>query len=285
MQFSKSGEIKLTTLLIDSYNLIHRARFDWGGGLATARNQIIYNFLKGIKPILERFSPDKVYFILDGAPKLRMEAFPEYKANRKLEGLSDEEAAYWNSFHSQKRQIISIVKDIFPFTVVSHPDFECDDILNHLACSLPGEKIIISSDTDFIQTLDLNEQTKLWNPVSQNYRERIGVDYAKYKAMLGDKTDNIPGVKGVGKVGAEKLLKDARSFEQKMKDDSFRQQFEKSYFLVKFAEMGDVSSEFSCSEGSFSRESFKNTLMEFGLNSMLTEPYLQNYCATLERIR
>jgi DNA polymerase-1 len=274
----------LTTLLIDSYNLIHRSRFDWGGGLATAKNQVIYNFLKGIKPIVERFSPKEVYFILDGAPKSRLEAFPEYKANRKLDNLSEEEVAYWESFHDQKRQIINIVRNHFPFTMVSHPDFECDDILNYLATKLDGEKVIISSDTDFIQTLDLSEDTKLWNPVSQSYRERMDVDYAKYKAMLGDKTDNIPGVKGIGKVGAVKLLKDSASFDQKMRDNSFRAQFEKSYFLVKFAEMEGFSQEIIYSKGAFSRDEFQKYLRDFGFNSMITEPYLSNYCSALESI-
>ena len=56
-------------LLIDSYNLIHRSRFDWGGGVAVGDHQITYNFLKSIKPILEKFSPKKVYWMLNYRPK------------------------------------------------------------------------------------------------------------------------------------------------------------------------------------------------------------------------
>ena len=120
--------MSIDNLFLDSYNLIHRSRFDWGGGLATGENQIIYNFMKSIKPILEKFDPKKVYFVLDGAPKARLEADSEYKANRKQESLTPEEEAYWASFHNQKRTIINLAKELLPFTTVYHPDFECDDI-------------------------------------------------------------------------------------------------------------------------------------------------------------
>ena len=203
----KDNDFMCDNLFMDSYNLIHRSRFDWGGGLATGENQIIYNFMKSIKPILEKFDPKKVYFVLDGAPKARLEADSEYKANRKQESLTPEEEAYWASFHNQKRTIINLAKELLPFTTVYHPDFECDDILAYLATKTEGNNVIVSSDTDFIQALDISDKVRLWNPVSQQFRERLDVDYTKYKAMVGDKTDNIPGVKGIGKVGAIKILK------------------------------------------------------------------------------
>lgn len=274
----------MTTLLLDSYNLIHRSRFDWGGGIAVGENQIIYNFLKSIKPILDKFSPEKVYFILDGKPKARLEMDETYKANRKQENLSEEEALYWASFHLQKRYIINFVKSNLPFTTVYHPDFECDDILNYLANTIDGEKIIVSSDTDFIQSLDLSNTVRLWNPVSQTFREKIDVDYAKYKAMVGDKTDNIPGVKGIGKVGAVKILKDPSLFEAKMADPSFKSQFEHSYQLVKFANINDFKTEIQYDNGRFSREVVKNNFLELGFNSMIMEPYFNRYCKTMERI-
>lgn len=275
----------MTILLMDSYNLIHRSRFDWNGGLAVGERQIVFNFLKSLKPILDRFNPEKVFFILDGKPKARLELDPSYKANRIKEELTEEEANYWASFHSQKRTIINIAKNILPFTTVYHPDFECDDILNYLATNIDGEKIIISSDTDFIQSLDLSETTKLWNPVSQNFREKLDVDYAKYKAMVGDKTDNIPGVKGVGKVGAVKILKDPSLFESKMSIPAFKSQFEHSYELVKFANIEPVQSDVQYYNGEFSRELLMDELVDLEFKSMIKEPYFSNYCNTMESIR
>lgn len=274
----------MKTLLIDSYNLIHRSRFDWSGGLASGNNQIIYNFLKSIKPILDKFSPEKVYFILDGKPKARLELDETYKANRKHENLSEEEALYWASFHLQKRFIIDFVKANLPFTTVYHPDFECDDILNHLAVTLPGEKVIVSSDTDFIQTLDLSSEVALWNPVSQAFRDKMDVDYARYKAMVGDKTDNIPGVKGIGKVGAIKILKDEDLFKTKMSNPSFSSQFSHSYQLVKFANLSEIEKELEYYPGVYSREKVKTIFKELEFNSMLVEPYFTRYSETMEKI-
>lgn len=275
----------MTKLLIDSYNLIHRSRFEWGGGLASGENQIIYNFFKSIKPILENFTPAKVYFILDGKPKARLEMDEEYKANRRQDDMTEEMALYWASFHLQKRFIINALKNDFPFTVVYHPDFECDDILNHIAITGDDEKIIVSSDTDFIQTLDLSDKVRLWNPLTQSYREKMDVDYTKYKAMVGDKADNIPGVKGIGKVGAIKILKDDSLYQAKMANPVFKSQYEHSYGLVKFANMTDFEKELQYYNGEFTEEKFRDMLTELGFNSMLNDSYFTKYVKLMERIQ
>lgn len=271
-------------LFMDSYNLIHRSRFDWGGGLAKGENQIICNFIKSIKPILERFNPKKVYFILDGSPKARLELDQNYKANRKQDNLSEEEVLYWQSFHFQKRQIINFVKNKLPFITVYHPDHECDDILNHLALKISGQNVIVSSDTDFIQSLDLSPNIRLWNPVSLSFRERLEVNYAKYKALVGDKTDNIPGVKGIGKVGATKMLKDESIFSQKMLSPDFQSQFSHSYELVKFANLSQTESDFQVTRGSFDPESVKNDFKSLGFNSMINDIYFSKFVEIMQAI-
>jgi len=272
----------MTILLLDSYNLMHRSRFDWNGGMATGENQIIFNFLKSLKPIIDQFSPSKVYFVLDGKPKARLDLDSTYKANRIQENLSEEERMAYELFHKQKRFIINFVKERLPFTTVYHEDLECDDIINHLAQTLKGEKIIVSSDTDFIQSLDLSDNVKLWNPVSQSYREKMDVDYAKYKAMVGDRTDNIPGVKGVGKVGAMKILKDPALFSKKMNDVKFKNEFDHSYSLVKFANVEEYESGLKYYNGEFDREILRDIFAELGFKSMINDSYFAKYCKTME---
>jgi DNA polymerase I len=279
-----SNEVPCDNLFLDSYNLIHRSRFDWGGGLAVGENQIVYNFLKSIKPILEKFNPKKVYFILDGAPKARLEADSNYKANRTQDSSTPEEEAYWASFHKQKRTIINLAKELLPFTTVYHPDFECDDILAYLATTTDGDNVIISSDTDFIQALDISDKVKLWNPVSQQFRERLDVDYTKYKAMVGDKTDNIPGVKGIGKVGAIKILKDETLLAQKMATATFKEQFEHSYRLVKFENIGLIKDQLQFCQGFFSEEELEVLFENLDFKSMLQEPYFSKYVEVMEKL-
>jgi DNA polymerase-1 len=274
----------MNTLLLDSYNLIHRARFEFGGKLASGENQIVYIFFRSLKPILDRFSPNKVYFVLDGNPKNRLSIDSEYKGNRRKDNLTEEEARYWENFHIQKRFIINFVKNNLPFTTVYHPDFECDDIINYLALNTDGNKTIVSSDTDFIQTLDLSDSTKLWNPVAQSYRERMEVEYLKYKSLVGDKTDNIPGVKGVGKVGAIKMLKDSSIFNKKIMDKQFKDEYEHSYSLVKFADLSYFKSNIEYHVGSFDREFLRNSFIDLNFKSMLNEPYFSKYSHTMESI-
>jgi DNA polymerase-1 len=279
-----SNEVPCDNLFLDSYNLIHRSRFDWGGGLAIGENQIVYNFLKSIKPILEKFNPKKVYFILDGAPKARLEADSDYKANRTQDSSTPEEEAYWASFHKQKRTIINLAKELLPFTTVYHPDFECDDILAYLATTTDGDNVIISSDTDFIQALDISDRVKLWNPVSQQFREKLDVDYTKYKAMVGDKTDNIPGVKGIGKVGAIKILKDEALLAQKMSIATFKEQFEHSYRLVKFENISLIKDQLQFYQGFFSEEELEVLFKNLDFKSMLQEPYFSKYVEVMEKL-
>jgi len=278
-----SNEVPCDNLFLDSYNLIYRSS-DWGGGLVIGENQIVYNFLKSIKPILEKFNPKKVYFILDGAPKARLEADSDYKANRTQDSSTPEEEAYWASFHKQKRTIINLAKELLPFTTVYHPDFECDDILAYLATTTDGDNVIISSDTDFIQALDISDRVKLWNPVSRQFRERLDVDYTKYKAMVGDKTDNIPGVKGIGKVGAIKILKDEALLAQKMSIATFKEQFEHSYRLVKFENIGLIKDQLQFYQGFFSEEELEVLFKNLDFKLMLQEPYFSKYVEVMEKL-
>lgn len=275
----------MTKILIDGYNLIHRSRFNWGGGLADGKNQIVYNFFKSLKPIIDTFSPERVYFILDGKPKKRLEMDSEYKGNRKLVDPTQEELDYWKSFHQQKRIIIDSVKEFFPFITVYHPDHECDDVLNYLATTLYGEKIIISSDTDFIQTLDLSDKVSLWNPIEKAYRQKMDVDYTSYKALVGDKTDNIPGVKGVGKVGAVKMLKDRSILESKLKNPSFKQEYEHSYNLVKFADLKEEKDSILFYNGTLDSNKIYNLFESLDLKSMIAEKYFNSFIETLDRIK
>lgn len=272
-------------LLLDSYNLIHRSRFDFGGGPALGENQIIYNLLKSLKPILEQFEPKKVFFVLDGVPRARLALDSTYKGTRVQSNATPEDIAYWASFHSQKRTIIDIVKEVFPFTTIYHPDFECDDILNDLAVTEPGDNVIVSADTDFIQSLDLSPNVRLYNPISKLFREKMDVDYTSYKSLVGDASDNIPGVKGIGKIGAIKMLRDGEAgLKKRLADVTFKDQFEHSHALVKFADVSPVKHEIQHFVGDFARDTFRDLLSNLNLPSMLEEPYHSRYCDVLEKI-
>ena len=129
-------------------------------------------------------------------------ALPDYKGDRVSPG---------DSFHRQKKTIINLIKSSFPFWVVQHDDLECDDLIGNLAKyhdSMGDECVVISGDSDFIQLLDTNPAVKIYHPIKKAYIEKPDYNYLDWKALCGDKTDNIPGIKGVGAKTAEKLVRD-----------------------------------------------------------------------------
>ena len=102
--------------------------------------------------------------------------------------------------------------------------------------------------------------------------------------MIGDKTDNIPGVKGIGKVGATKILKSESLFSEKMSSDDFKRQFSHSYELVKFADLSQLESEFQFFNGTFSRDIIKNDFDSLNFKSMLNDTYFSAFAEVMEKV-
>ena len=275
-------------LIIDGYNMIHRARFQWGGGVAKGTNQIVYNFFRVLKSTLAQFSPDIVYFPLDGVPKVRVELDPSYKANRKIDQSDPEVVAYWQYFRAQKREIIRSLRENYPIRVVYHPENECDDLIYYLIKHHHSDDdvTIVSSDTDFIQILnEFEDNIKLYNPVSKKYREDTGYDYVSWKAMVGDKADNIPGVRGIGKVGAEKILLKQGALEEKLLSDKFREQYESSYNLIKFLDLKEEESNILITSSDFDANAIESDFDSMGFKSMLKEDYFESYEKEFTRLK
>ena len=85
----------MKVLFLDAYNLIYRAR----SGFTKGEYAIIYNFFRHVRPLVEKFNPDKVYFVLEGNPTFRKQLSEgAYKDNRKSAG---------DDFHRQKAAIIN----------------------------------------------------------------------------------------------------------------------------------------------------------------------------------
>ena len=213
--------------------MIHIARF---GLPDDGNNQIAYNFINKYKYIRKTFEADEVYFVIDGYPNIDMKIDSEYKANRKKKDLTPEEIEYWDNFKQQKRLIVSMLKEKIPCKFIYNKDVEGDDMVYYAVKNLIStedtEVTIISSDTDYIQVLSELSNVKLWTPVKQHYREATEYDYVAWKSMVGDTSDNIKGVKGIGKVRAEKILKSG-SLNDNLNDKDFKSQFNHAYSLIK----------------------------------------------------
>ena len=216
----------MTILLVDLYNMIHRARHSFIKG----ENAVIFNFFRSLKSEIERHTPDKVYIVSEGVPFRRLQINPEYKGTR--------DRTRDDNFSRQKRKIIELIKHL-PVTFARHEQLECDDVIAHLASNVYKDQkvIILSTDTDFIQLLE-NENTKLWNPIKKKFIDRWPVDYLVYKSLKGDSSDNVAGVKGVGDKTARKLAGNAEMLKQFFdRKPEARSQFESAIKQIRFIDI------------------------------------------------
>jgi len=211
-----------TLYLVDGYALIYRAFFAMiARPLTTRRGENtsaawgVTNFLLRL---LERRRPDYLAWVHDVGESFRHRTYPEYKATR--EKLN---AELQQDFDRSVERIEQIL-DAFRVSVVGVEGFEADDVIGTLATAASArglQVVIVSGDKDFYQLIAPG--IALLNPgrggpaaveehwVDQaNAGERLGVPPERvvdYLALVGDTSDNVPGVKGVGEKTALELLK------------------------------------------------------------------------------
>lgn len=204
-------------LLIDGNNLMYR-------GLGRAhmthngkRTEGIFMGLSMLKNLLVQFEPALVFVVWDGGcdPERRAK-YPDYK-KRKIKKTKAEEVEM-KEFYRQVPKFVDALSKL-GIMQVKIKNREADDIIYSLIdglemFSLPDVKtIIVSTDKDFFQLL---KKTNVYNPVKgemmteELYEKTYGfpVEFSlMYKAMSGDRSDNLPGVFGVGAVGATMYIK------------------------------------------------------------------------------
>ena len=207
--------------LIDGYALIYRAFFALiTRPLRTTRGENtsaawgVVNFLLRLR---EKYHPDYLGWVHDAGDSFRTTLYAEYKSTR--EKLDDELQAEFDRSVERIEQLLAA----FRVPVVSVPGYEADDVIGTLAeqgADAGLQVVIVSGDKDFYQLI--GPRVALLNPgrggpgavdeqwVDQsNAAERLGVppeQVVDYLALVGDSSDNVPGVKGIGSKGAAELL-------------------------------------------------------------------------------
>ena len=266
-------------LLLDANNLLFRARH------ACARrryeNVIVHTFFRSLKPIIEKFDPDYVYFVLDGYPKKRMEMQPEYKGTRKYHDK--------DGFRAQRKECIRIIKENVPFVTIRHPEAEADDVIADLVLrSIPfaHEKIIVSSDTDFIQLCQDGINTSLYNPIKKEFREVPEYPYARWKALRGDSADNIAGIPGIGNKRAALLLEGNNLEEYFVRKPDARQVYRENLDMIALSQFNE--SERTQIEYSFPKETLealRNTFTTLKFKSMISDKAWGNFSSPFMELK
>lgn len=227
---STSSQPKL--LLIDGHSLAFRSYFAHAkgrdGGLRTSTGiptSVSYGFLKSLLDTIEAEKPEYVVIAFDmGEPTFRHEADETYKAGRP-EAPED--------FFPDLQNLQELLTKL-NLPIVTAPGYEADDIIGTLSrrATTAGWRVkILSGDRDLFQLIDPNEQTTVLylsttfgkgTPPPKEFgieqvKDKLGIlpsQVVDYKALCGDSSDNIPGVRGIGEKTAVSLLSTYGSLEK-----------------------------------------------------------------------
>ena len=211
-----------TYLFIDGHSQAFRAFFGVKTPLVTARGEpttAVFGFFRKLFSVLRDYQPDGVAVAFDKGDTWRHEEFVEYKATR--DAMPDE-------MRPQMDRIIQVLEAL-KIPILSLDNFEADDVLGGLARQAAEEGhdvIILSGDRDMFQLVA--DRVKILytsggpSPTTSAYgvtevAERYGgldpVQFLEMKALVGDNSDNIPGVPGVGEKTAIRFLREYGSLD------------------------------------------------------------------------
>ena len=207
--------------LIDGYALIYRAFFAlMTRPLITSHGEnssAAWGIATFLKRLLVTHQPELLGWVHDSGATFRDDLYPAYKATR--EKLTDELQADFDRGLERIHQLLAAYR----IPVLAVPGFEADDVIGTLArkgVDAGYNVVIVSGDKDFQQLV----RAGVWllnpgrgGPASveeqwvgvENANDRLGVPPDRvidYLALVGDSSDNVPGVKGIGEKGAQELI-------------------------------------------------------------------------------
>ena len=205
------------TLLIDGNNTLHRTHWianNTGRPLVNSKGVntgSIFAFIKTVKANATQFNADKIYIAWDKRFDYETPNFRKTLTEGTYKSTRNQERN--KSVYDSMDPIVNIVtslgiRNIYPGKL------EADDVISWLSKSIPGKKVIVSVDNDFAQLV--SPDVSFFNPIKKviinvdNFSEHFGLtpkEYVYYKAIAGDKSDNIPGLEGFGKIKGQKLAK------------------------------------------------------------------------------
>ncbi len=214
-------------LILDGNSVLHRAYHalpDWRNRSGEAMAGV-YGFLSMLVKALDEIKPTHLAIVFDHpGPNFRNLMYVGYQTNRERDRQLAEDI--WGQIEKLK-----VVFEKVGVPVFQVEGFEADDVVGTLSkqCLISNvECLIITGDRDLMQLV--NDQVNLYMPtkglsegmiVDKNkVKERLGVwpeQVIDYKALVGDSSDNYPGVQGIGPVGAVKLINEFGTFEEIVK--------------------------------------------------------------------
>lgn len=233
-------QLNSRVLFIDGMNTFIRS-FAVLNHINQAGNHVggLTGFLKSLGSAIKQLSPTRVIIVFDGeaGSQNRKYLLPEYKGNRNNQNVMN-----YKSFETKKDEDEAKINEIsrlmdylklLPVNCMCIDKLEADDIIGYLCGKLYREEpecniTIMSSDRDFFQLI--NDRVSVWSPIKKIHYytpqvlEEFGVHPANfliYKAILGDSSDNVKGVHGIGEKKIAKMFPQLVEPERMMLDEVF----------------------------------------------------------------
>ncbi|MDA1062353.1 MAG: DNA polymerase I [Chloroflexi bacterium] len=212
-------------VILDSHGIIYRSYFALREAFASTVRRTgepvwaVYGYANSLLYTLDELHPTHIIAAWDGpGPTFRHDADAEYKATR--EPMPDD-------LKPQLGRVRELL-DAFRIPVIEAPGFEADDVLGTLATQAVAAGIptvLVTLDTDMVQLVQPGVRVLMYRPYQRDYvlydeqavRERWSFGPERmtdYKALVGDSSDNIAGVKGIGEKGAKALIEEWGSLEE-----------------------------------------------------------------------
>ena len=210
------GAFDKSLYIIDGYSVIYRNYFAHLSNPLTDKNganiSAYFGFFSTLFSLMSGYKMDYLAVVMDEkAPTFRKEMYPEYKANRDSAP---------EDLHAQVPMIKATLEKM-KIGCLSNPGFEADDIiatLADIAYKAGIETVMVTGDKDLLQLVHDHvyalrpprkgeTQYRLFQ--AAEVKEEFGVapeQIVDYLSIIGDKADNVPGIKGLGEKGAVKLL-------------------------------------------------------------------------------
>jgi len=277
-------------VLIDGHALAYRAYFALPPTLSTSKGELtnaVFGFTSMLLNVLRDEKPDYIAVTFDVGKTFRHEEYKEYKAHR---------VKMPDDMRIQMARIREIIQAM-NIPVIEVDGYEADDVLGTLAQKAEKEGVeilIVTGDTDTFQLIDdhtrvLTSRRAFSDTVVydlEGIEERYGLQphqLIDYKALVGDTSDNIPGVRGIGDKTATQLLQRYGNVEgiyahlDEVESSRFRNALEdgrRSAFLSKFlaAIVTDVPIELdleSCRVAEFDLDKVKELFRELEFRTLL----------------
>jgi len=182
----------------------------------------IVGFLRSVGYAVRTIRPTRTVIVFDGkgGSNRRKKVFPEYKANRNLSERLNRAYNFGNKEDEHKSMIMQLTRvidylDYLPITTMTIDKTEADDTMAYITKQIlkTSNIVLMSTDKDFIQLV--NHRVSVWSPTKKKMYdppkvlEDYGIpshNFAVYRSIDGDKSDNIGGVRGWGLKTIQKKL-------------------------------------------------------------------------------